>query len=355
MRKKKSMINTVISIIMYVLTILIGLVVQAIFIRSLGSEYLGLNGLFTNIISVLAIVELGFGSAIIYNLYRPLAENKIELIKALMQYYKKIYRKIAVIVFGLGICIIPFLPKVVGSVSVHQNLYLIFVLYLFDSIASYLLTYKRSILYADQKTYVINLVHLGYLLLMNGLQIYDLLVYKNFLSYLLIKVIFRIVENLIITFLANRYYPYIKEKQVIKLDERIKADIVKKVKGLFFHQIGTAIITGTDNIIISMTPSLGVVTVGVYSNYNMVIVAITNLFSQIYSSLTASVGNLLIEGDRGRSYSIYRNMLLLNSWVFAFVSVSVLCIMEPFITIWIGSNFILPKRVLFVLTINLYV
>jgi len=340
--------------IMYIITILVGFIAQAIFIKTLGNLYLGLNGLFGNIISILAIVELGFGAAIIYNLYRPLAENDQETIKSIMKYYQKIYRVIAVIVFILGLCIFPFLTTIVGKIAIPESIYFIFFLYLIDTVASYFLSYKRSIFYADQKTYVINIIHIGYLILMNSLQIFVLLRYKNFIAYLVIKILFRIIENLVITILANKKYRYLIEKNIQPLNFLIRNDIIEKVKGLFFHQIGSALVLGTDNIIIAMTRSLGIITVGVYSNYNMIIVAVNSLFSQVFISITATVGNLLIENKPAQSYKVYKNMLLLNSWLFTFVAASVLCMIEPFITLWIGASYILPKFVLIVLVINLY-
>ena len=355
MRLKQSVLNASVSTIMYIFTILIGFISQAVFLKTLGKEYLGLNGLFSNIISVLAIVELGFGTAIVYNLYQPLYEDDKEKVKSIIAYYKKIYRIIAFTVFSLGIGILPFLKIIVGEVSLDENIHLIFFLYLLDAVSSYLLTYKRSILYADQKVYLTNIVHIGYLVLMNSLQILDLLIFNNFILYLLIKIFCRILENIIITIVSNNKYPYLKDRHINELSIEVRSDIITKVKGLFLHQIGSVFILGTDNIIISMAPGLGITAVGLYSNYNLIIMAVYNAVSQTFSSITAGVANLLVENNSEKSYEIYKNMLLLNSWIFSFVAISVLCLMEPFIKLWIGSDYILPKLVLIVLIIDLYV
>lgn len=355
MRSKTSLINAFVSMTTYIISILLGFISQKIFIQYLGNEYLGLNSLFVNIISVLAIVELGFGSAIIYNLYKPLSENNIEIINSLIQYYKKIYRIIAVVVLSLGVCLMPFLDTIVGKLTISRSIYFIFLLFLVDAVASYLLTYKRSIFYADQKTYIINIVHIGYLILLNASQVAVIILYKNYILYLVIKIIFRILENVIITLLANMEYPYLKTNNINQLDTSIKEEITKKVKGLLFHKIGSAVVFGTDNIIISMTKSLGVITVGLYSNYNMIIIAVSSLFSQTFSSVTATVGNLLIENNSTKTYKVYKNILLLNSWIYAFISASILCMIEPFIILWLGKDFLLSKFVLIVLVINLYI
>lgn len=353
MRSQNSIKNTIVSILMSIITILIGLVTQKIFIKILGTEYLGLNGLFTNILSMLAIAELGIGSAIIYSLYNPIAENDKEKIKSLIGFYKKSYRIIALIVAIIGICVVPFLEKIVGQTDIQESITFLYLLFLFDTVASYLLTYKRSILYASQKTYIINIVHILYLVLMNTLQIVMLVLTRNYIAYLVIKIIFRIIENVVITIIANKMYPYIKEKNVKEIDKQTKNSIILKVKGLIFHKIGSFVVLGSDNIIISTF--LGVATVGLYSNYNTILQAVNNLFSQVFSSITASVGNLLAEKEKEKSYKIYKNMLFINSWMYSFSAIAILCLMEPFIKIWIGEQYLLSYGVLVILSINFYV
>lgn len=353
MRSQNSIKNTIVSIVMSIVTILIGLITQKIFIKILGTEYLGLNGLFTNILSMLAIAELGIGSAIIYSLYKPIAEKDKEKIKSLIEFYKKSYRIIALVVTIIGIAVIPFLGKIVGETKIQENITFLYLLFLFDTVASYLLTYKRSILYASQKTYIVNIVHILYLILMNILQITILILTKNYVAYLSIKIIFRILENVVITIIANKMYPYIKEKNIKKIDQDVQQSIIKKVKGLIFHKIGSFIVLGSDNIMISTF--LGVTTVGLYSNYNTILQAVNNLFSQVFSSITASVGNLLVEKEQEKSYKIYKNMLFINSWMYSFSSIAILCLMEPFIKIWIGEQYLLSYSVLVILSINFYV
>lgn len=353
MRSVYSIKNAIFAMGSNIVTILIGLVSQAVFLKTLGTEYLGVNGLFSNILSMLGIIELGIGSAIIYNLYRPIAEDDKEKIKSLMNFYKKSYRIIALIVLLIGVSIIPFLKSIVGEVSIKENIVYIYLLCLTDVVASYLLSYKRSILYASQKTYITNIVHIGYLFIMNVFQIIVLLLTRNYILYLIIKIICRILENIVITYIANKMYPFIKEKNVKQIDKETKGDIITKVKGLIFHKIGTFIVLGTDNIIISKF--LGVVTVGLYSNYNLIIQAVTNLFSQMFDSITASVGNLLVEDNEQKSYKIYKNMLMINSWIFTFATAAITCLITPFIKIWIGEEYLLANNVLIVLMINFYI
>ncbi len=352
MRSTNSIKNVVVATVMNLVIVLIGFVAQRIFLQTLGTEYLGINGLFTNILSMLGIIELGLGSAIIYHLYQPIAEDNKSKIKSLMLFYKVGYRVIGFIIAILGLLLIPFLHFIVGEVSIPENIIYIYLLFLIDIVASYLLTYKRSILYANQKTYVINIIHIGYLIVMNVTQLAILVLTKNYIAYLWIKIICRILENVVITLIANYMYPYIKDKQIEPLDRKLRKSIFTKVKGLIYHKIGSFIVLGTDNILISSF--LGIVTVGLYSNYNLIIATLNNLFSQVFNSITASVGNLLVENDRKKSYFIYKNILFFNSWIYAFACTGLLCVMEPFIKVWIGSEYLLSFGVLIALVINFY-
>ncbi len=354
MRIKNSLRNVYTSILSNVLNIFIGLLSQAIFIKILGSEYLGFNSFFSNIISMLSIVEMGIGSAIIYNLYNPIANNNIEDIKSLMIFYKKSYRIIAIIISIIGISIIPILPFFINinSVTVNINIYLVYILFLVDTIFSYFLSYKRSILYANQKNYIINLIHILYTVFMNLFQLLILIFIKDYYLYLLVKIFMRIVENIAITIVANRIYPYLKEKNINKLDKKIEYDILKKVKALFCHKVGTFIVLGSDNIIISKF--LGINIVGLYSNYYLIINSVQNIFGQIIQSTTASIGNMLVTDKKEKQYTIFKRIRFLNFWISTFTSISILVITESFITIWIGKKYILPTSVLIVLVINYY-
>lgn len=356
MRTKNSIKNAIITMILSVITMIVGFIAQAVFIKTLGIEYVGLKGLFSTILSMLALAELGFGSAIVFNLYKPLAENNKVLIKSLTYFYKKLYFIIALIVLFIGLIFIPFIPKIVGETIIKESLHLIFLLYLIDSVCSYFFTYKRSVLYSDQKNYIINIVNIIVMIVLNVIQILILLITKNFFLYIIIKIIFRILENVIISFIVNKNYPYLKSMKDAKpVPEEIKKDIYKKVKGLIFHKIGFYVLLFTDNIIISMASGLGIFYVGLYANYNMIIFYVNSLFGNIFSSLTASVGNLLTEANVKKNLFIYKSMLLLNGWIIGFCAISIFCLTEPVIKIWIGSKYLLPTSVLFVLVINFYI
>ena len=352
MRTSNSIKNILISIITSIITVLIGFISQKIFVICLGTEYLGLNGLYSNILSILAVAEMGFGTAIIYNLYKPVAENDYKTINILLKFYKKIYRIISCVIFLLGLILIPFLNIIVGDTTI-EHIQFLFFLSLIEVVISYLLTYKRSILYANQKNYIINLIHIVYLLLLNGIQILFLIKTKNYVIYLMWKILFRIIENIVITLLANKMHKYIKDETNEEIDADLKRNIFNKVKGLIFHNIGGALVQGTDNIIISKMFSVSIV--GLYSNYYMIINSINNLITQMFQSLTASVGNLLIENNEKKSYKMYKNMLFLNSWIYCLSSACILNVITPFIRLWMGEQYILPYSVVLTVVINYYI
>lgn len=352
MRTKKSIKNAFFALFSNLLIIVLGVISQAFFLKTLGSEYLGLNSLFTNIISMLCIAELGIGNAIVFYLYKPLHENNIRLINSLMNFYKNAYRVVALIIFIIGILFLPFLHLFIGNSNLDINIYLVFLLFLLDACVSYLLCYKRSILYADQKNFIINIVHLMCVLLMNIIQIVILVLYKNFIVYLLIKIFFRFLENLLISYYVNKNYSYLLNNNFEKLDVKILDDIKKKVKALFVHQIGAFCVNGTDNLIISKF--LGLTCVGLYSNYYLIINSISNLFSQTFSAVTSSVGNLLVSENKKKSLMVFKKINFINLWFSSFTMVCLFVLMDDFICIWIGEEFLLSKSILLVLCINYF-
>lgn len=351
MRTKNSIKNTSVSFITNLLTIIIGLIAQAVFIKILGSEYLGINGLFSNIISLLGIVELGVGSAIIYHLYKPIVEEDIKKVKALMNFYKKCYTIIALIILTIGLMITPYLNLFIEEVTIDINISLVYILFIIEIVCSYLLSYKRSIINANQKNYLVNFIHIGYLVILNILEIIILVLTKNYYLYLGIKIVMRILENVGVTLLANKLYPYLKNNNE-KLDEKTKKDIFQKVKALFFHKIGGFIVLGTDNIIISKF--IGIIEVGLYSNYYMIIEAVEKLFGQVIRAITPSVGNMLVKESSEKSFEIFKRVRFLNFWIATFSGISLLVVMNSFITVWIGSKYLLATCVLIVLVLNYY-
>lgn len=354
MRAQKSAKNIIVALISNALNIVLGVVVQSIFLKTLGEEYLGLNTVLTSILSMLSIAELGLGSAIIYNMYKPIANKDKEKIKSLMKFYKKCYSIIIIVMLAIGLIVSIFLKQIVGETQTIQNLYLLYFLFLIDVIFSYTIAYKRSIIYANQEEYLTNVVHLVYLLVMNGLQILFLYLTHNYCVFLIIKLACRILENVLVNIIANKKYPYINEKDVKELDKKIKDDIIKNIKALFFHKIAGFIVSSTDTILISVFFE-GLVTVAYYSNYNLVLSAITTILNQFLLSATASIGDLLTENNKERNYEIYKKLNFLNFVIFIIGATGMACAIEPFITIFFGEQYILSKFILISLILKFFI
>ena len=352
MEKKKSLVNVASSILSSLANVAIGFFAQRIFLAFLNTEYLGLNGLFTNIISMLAILELGIGSAITFSLYKPLAHNDRATIKALMLFYKKAYRIIALVVASIGLVITPFLPLLIKEVTIDINIYVVYLLFILDVICSYLLTYRRSILYADQKNYQINIVHICYLVIMNAAQLSVLALTKNYYLYLGTKIIARIAENLIIHLLVHRQYAYLDNLKNAKLEKIIEKDIYKKIKALFFHKIGTFIILGTDNLIISKF--IGLIEVGLYSNYYLVINATNQLVGQAITALTPTVGRKLATEKSENSYNAFKKTRFAGFVLACIISVGFFVCIQPLIKIWLGEQYLFGFLTIAMLSLNMF-
>ena len=352
MRTSNALKNSIVSIIQYSINIIASFIAQAIFIRILGAEYLGLNGLFTNVLTILSIFELGIGSAIVYALYKPIANKDNETIKSIMAFYKKAYNLITIIILFVGMIIIPFLPYIVGEISVKINLYLIYLLFLGGTVSSYILVYKRNLIYANQKNYIIDIVHIGYIILLNIVQLLILYFTKNYYLYLGIKIIVQLIENVVLNVISNKMYPILLDKNIKPIDKKIEKNIFAKIKALFFHKVGSAVVLGSDNIIISSF--LGVITVGLYSNYSLVVNALSSMFNKAITSITASIGNLTVTSSKNKIFDIFKKLRLANFMIASFLGCALILCMDPFITVWVGKEYILPKLVLIVIVVNFY-
>lgn len=352
MRTNNSIKNIITTVIMGSLTILIGFIAQRVFVHTLGLEYLGISGLFTNIVSMLGMIEMGLGTAIIYHLYKPISENNVTLVKSLLHFYKTSYRLVALAVTVIGLLIMPFIPYMVGDSSVRINIFVVYLLFLIDVVLTYLLAYKRSILYADQKNYIISFIHIGYTLTVNILQIIILLTTQNFYLYLFVKIGMHVIENLITNYMVNKRYPYLADGETIPLDKQNKDNVIRNVKAIFIHKFAGFVVLGSDSIIISIF--LGIKTVGLYSSYLLVISGITYMILQLFASVTASIGNLLINSDHKKSFNTYKRVRFANFWLGSIGSIAFLVSMDSFVKVWLGEQYILPNGVLLALGINLY-
>lgn len=353
MKTRRTLYNSIASLTYYIITILLGIINRKAVVTILGIEYQGINGLFSNVLSMLSIAELGIGTAIIFHLYKPIHDGDTAEIQSLMQFYKKCYTAIACIIGGLGICIIPGLKFIVAENTLPYSLAELYIWFLLDAVVSYLFTYKRSILIADQKNYIVVGCDLVYQCAVKMGQVAVLLLTHNFILYLIVMVITRITENLYINSLSQRLYPFLSEKNTDKLSPQLLYDIKQKVKGTIFHKIGGFVVLGTDNILISKF--LGLKAVGIYSNYYLIINAIKNICTQLISAATASVGQLLTEKNKTKTYEIFMEMQILNTGLINCAAIGIYWVTTPLITTIFGKEFTLSNGTLLILAFNFYI
>ena len=351
-RTKNSARNMIVSVLFNSLTIVLGIVTQRIFLKILNTEYLGLNSLFSNILTMLSVAELGVTNAVIFSMYEPLAKGDKKTIRALMAFYKKWYWTIGMVVAILGLCLLPFIPNIVGEQSLDVNLYLIFAVSLADIVLSYFLGYKRSIIIASQQNYIIDVCQIAYVVLVSVLQMLVLYLTHNYYAYILVRLALRILQNVVLIAIVNRKFPYICESDPPKLKKEIQKSIFTKIKGLFYHKIGGFIVLGTDNLVI--TTFLGLKVNGLYASYYMIISALQSIIMQCVAATTASVGNLLVEKNVKKQFEVFRRIRFINFWLAVLGSAGLLVVMDSFIAVWLGSEYVLGLDVLLALVLNFY-
>ena len=350
-RVLKSKKNILFGVIYQVITVLANFIVRTVFIKTLSSEYLGISGLYRNILSVLSLAELGIGSAIVYSMYKPLKENDIDKLIKINYFYKKIYSFIGICVLILGISIIPFLNIIVNVQEDMSNIVLYYVLFLLNTVASYFLIYKTSIVTADQNEYILKIVNSISIIVRAGLQILSLIFFKNYLIYLIIQLLVSILTNYINSKIAENKYPYIKEKR--ELDKKEKKSIFQNVKSMFLYQVGGVILNNTDNIIISII--CGTALVGLYSNYFMIISAIETTIAILFTAINSSIGNYNTEKDAESQYQLFKVLNMIATWIYGFSSICFCILFQDFIQLWAGKDYLLEYSVVLISAVNFYI
>lgn len=346
--------NVKTGIIVQLVNKIMAFVVRTVFIKMLNSEYLGVNGLFTNVLTILSFAELGIGTAIIFNMYKPIAEEDKEKIKSLMKLYKKAYNAIGIVVFLLGLCVIPFMNLIVKDVpNIKENIIFIYILYLFNTASSYFFTYKKSIISAHQKQSIINNIDSIFYLLKSVVEIIFLMLTKNFIIYLLIQIFGTFLENIVLAIKADKMYPYLKEKNVKPLSKKETKETFSNVKSLVIYKFGSVIMDGTDNILISAL--VNVSTVGFCSNYVMIINAVKSIMASALNGVTASVGNLNAIGERNQKEKIFYQLTFVNYVIYSFCAIAFMVLLNPFIKIWLGDSYVLHISISISLALSFFI
>ncbi len=333
-------------------TILLSFICRTAFIKTIGVGYLGINGLFTSVLGVLTLTELGIGAAMNYSLYKPVAENDIEKIKSLMGVYKTAYRLVALVVSVIGLVILPFLNVLVKGTEGIEHVRLYYLIFLFNTVSTYFVSYKYSLVNADQKHYVVSNISAVFNILMHFFQIILLVVFKSYILYLLTQALMHLIQKIYTAVYINNHYPYLKDKNIEPLDKEEKNKIIGNIKALMLHKIGQISVNQTDNIIISAF--INVTTVGLVSNYTLISNTVNQFVNIIFNGAIGSLGNLFASDDREKQYRVFRTMDFANFWIFSFSSVALFSLVQPFISLMWGSEYTLPAAFLSLFILNNY-
>lgn len=351
MRSKYTLLNVTAGVGSQILITSLSFLSRTVFIYTLGVEYLGINGLFTSLLLMLSIAEAGIGSAIMYSLYKPVADQDEDKMLVLMKLYRKIYRVIAAVVLVLGLLLMPALPFLTKGVEV-EHLHGIFLLFLLNTSLPYLFQHKSSFLHVCQKGYIVTAVYTIATLLSTVMKVGVLYWTKNYLLFLTVEFVINMISAMVLASIVDRMYPILKSNVQGHLDRETKQNIVKNVKAIVLQRIGNYVVTGADNLIISTF--ISVAAVGIYSNYVMLIEICRNLINQVFNNMYHSIGNLIAKESREKIFSVFKATLLVNFWLYSLLSIGLLLLLEPFIRLWIGNDYILPSSMLGLLVALFY-
>lgn len=353
-RTEYSILNIAAGLGGYVLSVVLSLINRMVFTRCLPPAYLGISGLFSNILSMLSLAELGVSGAIVYALYKPLAQNDEEKIASLVQVFGKAYRTIGLVIGGLGLCVLPFLGLLIGEQpEIAESIHLIYVIFLFNTASSYFFTYRSTLLVAAQKSYLVTGLNYLVLCVQEVIQAVFLFSTRNYIGYLLIQTGFSLLYYVWISHIAVRQYPYIKGQNIKPLDAEEKKRILKDVQDLMLYKVSGVLVNGTDNIII--TYFKGLATTGLASNYTLLMNTLNSLLNQVFNGITASIGNHNATENDWKKYEMYSFLNMVNFWLFGWAALGIHFCSSDLVMLLFGENYALPDNIPLIMAISFYI
>lgn len=354
-RTKNVMKSSVIGVTGNLLNVLFGFIYRSIFLQILSAEYLGINGLFTNVLQILSLAEMGITTAITYRFYEPINQGDVEKVGKLMRFFKTVYMYIAIAILAIGLLILPFVKffiKDTNEVPQDINLQLVYVLFLLNTVSSYLFVYKQTLLSADQKNYLVSIFQIISTIGKYVAQIAILFISRNYTLTLAIGIFVTILIN----FLLSVWITY-KYKPVFEVQEKLAKDdsneILDDTKACMLHKIGATVKTGTDNIVLAKMVSL--VATGIYSNYSLIVSSIQNVLNQLLGNFISSIGNAKVNLDKERHYEIYKKLLFVDLWITSLITGCIYLLIDDFIILWIGEEYLLDDFTVILLCAQFYI
>ncbi len=353
MRTKLFFKNSIIILITKLICYLGEFLCRTVLIHTLPMEYVGVTGLFSNILAVLSLSELGFGTVMVYSMYVPLAHNDEDRLLALTDFYQKAYRVIAMAVAVMGLSLTPFLRYIINDCPDLPGLSLFYLLFLANSVLSYFFMSRQSLFLADQKLYITNIYSNFFRIIRILLQMILLIATHDFILYLLIPLPFTLLTNLVLSWRAPKYYPFLNSGRHPVLDREDRKTIFKNVYAMFNHRIGSTILSSTDNLLISFF--LGLTEVSRNDSYCMVLNLLRYLAVPLFSSLTAGVGNYYASRTREDTCRLFNALHFAGFWFYTFCTVSFFFLINPFISFLWGGQFLFSMPVVFLISVNYFI
>ena len=351
-RTKSAAKNTIFSIQYQLMNILLKFVMRSVFIHCLGKEYLGVSGEFYNILTILALSELGIGTAIIYDLYDPIAKEDKNKITQLIKFYRNVYGAIGIFIVTCGICLIPFLDKIIKDVPSVNNIIVIYILLLINTAGTYFFAHYISLFDAYQKNYINTSYNMIFAILKVVLECVFLWLFHSYIVYLIIELLVSFTCNFFIYKNAIKYFSFIQKKvEPLNLSER-KHIFVNAVYN-FSRKFSGTVVCATDNILMSILVST--IAVGVYSNYALIMQIISSSTVLLVNALTAGVGNFCVSESKDSKYKLFRKINFIYFSLYMLISVGFLSIIQPFIRIWIGDDYLLSYSIVIIVMLNCFI
>ena len=352
MRTRYTMINMLVNIGGQILAMLLSFINRMVFIHCLSAAYLGVNGLFTDVLSILNFAELGIGTAMVFSMYEPAARDDEQKLARLMNLYKWMYRAVAASVLLFGLVLLPFLPHLIKGGEGIAPITLIYMMYVLGSASSYLLNYKGSIYQAYQKGYIRAGWNVVCECIKTVLQIAVLLLTGNFILYLAVQQVVQFLPNIIVSRMVDKEFPYLKECRELP-DKEERNGILKNIGAMSMHKLATVIVRNTDSLL--MSSFIGLATVGLYSNYRLVLNALNNLLNKFATAFSGSVGNFAALENSDRLYRVYKEMDFLFFVQSAYLTGGLMMLFNPLIALLFGGEYCFPMTTVVIIVTEFYI
>lgn len=352
-RTEYSMLNMLAGIGGYILNTILGFICRMVFVKYLSADYLGVNGLFTNILTMLSLAELGIGGAIVYALYKPLAEHDDKKIASLMKVYGTAYRYIGLAIGVVGLCLLPFLNVIITTKpNISESIYLLYLLNLFNTVITYFYSYKSSLLIAAQQNYIVVGINYTITILQSIFQMVALYLTRNYLCYLLIQTAGTFIYNISVSMFATKRFPCMQDKNIEPLPKEEKKLLFKNIKDLTYYKVSGLLVNSTDNILITFFKGLSIT--GIASNYTLLITTLNSLLGQVFNSLTASIGNHNALENKENIYKMFRFFNFMNFWIFGWATLGIVFCSTDIIRLFFGKQYVLNISIPIIMAANFF-